>query len=104
MRSASSRCTHKALVWVDGKALASHTGAYMAFEARPTLTATVKHTLVVRADWRDPLQMKRTGWHRGWFNFGGINREVTNRPVGQVEVTSPTIQTTIRADGAAVVS
>jgi hypothetical protein len=94
---------HKARVWVDGKALASHTGAYMAFEARPKLTAKVKHTLVVRADWRDPLQMKRTGWHRGWFNFGGVNREVTIRPVGQFEVTNPTIQTTIRADGAAVV-
>ncbi|MEA2425208.1 MAG: beta-galactosidase [Thermoleophilaceae bacterium] len=95
---------HKARVWVDGKELASHTGAYMPFEARPDLTASVKHTLVVRADWRDPLQMKRTGWHRGWFNFGGINREVTIRPIGQFEVTYPTVQTRLRADGGAVVS
>jgi beta-galactosidase/beta-glucuronidase len=64
----------------------------------------VKHTLVVRADWRDPLQMKRDGWHRGWFNFGGINREVTVRPVGQFEVTRPEIVTTLRDDGAAIVN
>jgi hypothetical protein len=95
---------HRARVWVDGKQVASHTGAYMAFEARPKLTAKVKHTLVVRADWRDPIQMKREGWHRGWFNFGGINREVTIRPIGQFEVTGPTIRTQMRDDGAAIVS
>src|SRR4051794_25680635 len=95
---------HKARVWVDGKQLASHIGAYIPFEARPYLSGGVKHTLVVRADFRDPLQMKRDGWHRGWFNFGGINREVTIRPVGRFEVTRPTVVTRIRDDGAAVVS
>jgi hypothetical protein len=94
---------HKARVWVDGKEVAQHIGAYIPFEGRPYLTAKVKHTLVVRADWRDPLQMKRDGWHRGWFNFGGINREVTIRPVGQFEVTRPTVVTTLREDGAALV-
>src|SRR4051794_6547546 len=95
---------HKARVWVDGRRGARHTGAYIPFEARPMLKAGVKHTLVVRADWRDPIQMKRTGWHRGWFNFGGINREVTIRPVGRFEVADPAIQTTLRDDGAALVS
>jgi hypothetical protein len=95
---------HHAQVWVDGRLQVSHTGAYLPFEARPLLTRRVKHTLVVRADWRDPLQMKREGWHRGWFNFGGINREVTVRPVGRFEVTRPTVATTLRDDGAAIVS
>src|SRR4051794_8176191 len=76
----------------------------MPFEARPTLARGVKHTLVVRADWRDPLQMKRDGWHRGWFNFGGINREVTIRSVGTFEVTRPSAVTTLRDDGAAIVN
>jgi hypothetical protein len=95
---------HKARVWVDGKELASHVGAYIPFEARPRLSSATKHTLVVRADWRDPTQMKRDGWHRGWFNFGGINRDVTIRPVGQFEVTRPSVVTRLRDDGAAAVS
>src|SRR4051794_23995290 len=76
----------------------------MPFEARPLLKGGTKHTLVVRADWRDPLQMKRDGWHRGWFNFGGVNREVTIRPVGRFEVARPTVTTQLRDDGAAVAS
>jgi hypothetical protein len=95
---------HKARVWVDGRQVASHIGAYLPFEARPYLSAKRKHTLVVRADWRDPIQMKRDGWHRGWFNFGGINRDVSIRALGTTEISSPAIQTTIRDDGAAVVS
>lgn len=95
---------HKARVWVDGRLVARHTGAYIPFEARPQLRAGVKHTLVVRADWRDPIQMKRDGWHRGWFNFGGIDREVTVRPVGQFEITRPAVVTRLRDDAAAVVS
>ena len=95
---------HKASVYINGKREVAHTGAYMPFEARPHLKGGIKHTLVVRTDWRDPIGMKRTGWHRGWFNFGGLNREVTIRPIGQFEVRSPTIQTRLRDDGAAVVS
>jgi hypothetical protein len=48
--------------------------------------------------------MKRSGWHRGWFNFGGVNREVTIRPIGRFEVTRPTVVTRLRDDGAAVVA
>lgn len=94
---------HRARVWIDGRPVASHVGAYLPFEARVRLTAGRRHTLVVRADWRSPLAMKRQGWHRGWFNFGGINREVTIRPLGNAEVLTPNIQTRLRGDGAAVV-
>ena len=41
------------------------------------------HVLVVRADWRSPDAMKADAWHRSWFNFGGINREVTVRRLGR---------------------
>ena len=33
--------------------------------------------------------MKATAWHRVWFNFGGIDREVTIRPLGASEVDAP---------------
>lgn len=92
---------HKATVWVDGRVRARHVGAYLPFEAR-FRAAPGRHTLVVRADYRDPLQMKRTGWHRTWFNFGGINRPVTLRPLAASDLTAPTLTTTLAPDGSAV--
>jgi hypothetical protein len=46
--------------------------------------------------------MKATGWHRTWFNFGGIDREVTIRPLGDSDLDAPRVVTRLR-DGAAVV-
>jgi beta-galactosidase/beta-glucuronidase len=93
---------HEADVWIDGEHEVSNTGTYLPFEARRTLTAGT-HTLVVRADWRDPDQMKAEAWHRTWFNFGGINRDVTIRPVGDSELLDPTVVTTLDEEGDAVV-
>ena len=95
---------HRATVWLNGRRIGTHTGAYLPFEFRVKLRGQVKNTLVVRADWRDPLEMKRQGWHRGWFNFGGINREVTIRPLGASDLGPPQIQTRIRRDGSVAVS
>ncbi|MBA2347815.1 MAG: hypothetical protein H0V81_05905 [Solirubrobacterales bacterium] len=93
---------HTATVWVDGKKLGRHVGEYLPFE-KPVQLAAGKHTLVVRADWRDPAKMKREAFHRTWFNFGGINREVTLRPLGRSEITAPVLTTRLRPDGKAVV-
>lgn len=65
---------HKAQVFIDGKRVAKHTGEYLPFEVKTFLKAGARHKLVVRADYRGPTAMKRDGWHRLWFNFGGINR------------------------------
>ncbi|MCW3038191.1 MAG: hypothetical protein JWM31_96 [Solirubrobacterales bacterium] len=94
---------HKATVWVDGKTVAHHKGEYLPFEARATLTPGVPHTLVIRADYRDPYEMKRTAWHRTWFNFGGVNREVTIRRLAASDITTPTVRTRLRPDGHALV-
>ena len=83
---------HKAALWVDGHFAARHTGTYLPFEARVRLTGGA-HTLVVRADWRDPAAMKADAWHRTWFNFGGINRPVSIRELGASELDSPSIVT-----------
>ena len=93
---------HRADVFVDGERIGGHTGVYLPFEVRPRLTAGRRHTLVVRADWRDPAAMKASGWHRAWFNFGGINREVTIRPVRGAEVASASVATTLDGDDARV--
>src|SRR3954452_9902153 len=93
---------HRASVFLDGRRVARHTGAYLPFEARAPLRAG-RHVLIVRADWRSPEAMKVAAWHRVWFNFGGIGREVTIRPLGASEIDAPGIVTRLQADGAALV-
>ncbi len=93
---------HKATVWVDGKELGTHLGTYLPFEEPVQLTAGA-HTLVVRADWRNPARLKREAWHRTWFNFGGINREVTLRPLGKSDITAPVVRTRLQPGGGALV-
>lgn len=93
---------HIATVWLDGRQIATHTGAYLPFEVTLRLRGGIEHRLVVRADYRYPTRQKRTGWHRTWFNYGGINREVTLRPLGSVVVQSPSLTTRL-SRGAAIV-
>jgi hypothetical protein len=87
----------QASVWVDGRALGSHRGAYLPFELRARLGAG-SHTLVVRVDWRDPPAQARAGFHRTWFNWGGLDGEVSVRALGASELSSPTIETTLQPD------
>ncbi|HMJ34189.1 MAG TPA: glycoside hydrolase family 2 TIM barrel-domain containing protein [Baekduia sp.] len=93
---------HEAEVWLDGRLLGTHTGAYLPFEFTLRLRAGVPHRLVVRADYRFPTRQKRDGWHRTWFNYGGINREVTLRPLPPSELEAPTLRTRL-SRGAAIV-
>lgn len=90
----------RATVWLDGRRLGGHVGTYLPFELRFNGRGG-PHTLVVRVDWRSPQGQTRLGFHRTWFNFGGINREVTIRPVGPSDVVAPTIHTVLAraADG-----
>ena len=93
---------HKAQVWIDGKPVGEHVGVYLPFEIDGELNAGEDHTLVVRADWRGPEAMKAEGWHRAWFNFGGINREVTIRPLPDADVIAPSVRTVVRGEDARV--
>jgi beta-galactosidase/beta-glucuronidase len=92
---------HRASVWLDGRRVARHVGTYLPFEARTRLAAG-PHVLVVRADWRDPSAMKADAWHRTWFNFGGINRPVSIRPLGASELDAPSIVTRLEGGHAVV--
>ncbi|TMK97665.1 MAG: hypothetical protein E6G34_08145 [Actinobacteria bacterium] len=84
-------------VWVDGRTLTRHRGAYLPFEARASLAAGT-HTVVVRIDWRNPTAQSRIGFHRTWFNWGGINGEVSVRAIGESELIDPSIQTTLQPE------
>lgn len=93
---------HKVQVFVDGNLIRTHTGEYLPFDAQTFLKAGEPHTLVVRADWRGPTAMKRDGWHRLWFNFGGINRGVTIRRIGASELLYPVMETKLNGNAAQV--
>lgn len=92
-----------AQVWVDGHLLGSHRGSYLPFEMRTALAAGA-HTVVVRIDWRDPTAQSHEGFHRTWFNWGGIDGEVEVRPIGESELLEPALQTKLAAGGAADVA
>jgi hypothetical protein len=93
---------HEAQVFIDGKRVGGHTGEYLPFEVKTVLKAGARHSLVVRADYRGPTAMKRDGWHRLWFNFGGINRGVSIRRIGESELLHPTIRTRLSEGGARI--
>jgi len=88
---------YRAEVWVDGHYLGAHRGSYLPFEMRSSLAAGA-HRVVVRVDWRDPAQQSREGFHRTWFNWGGLDGEVDVRPIGESELSAPTVQTTLQPD------
>jgi hypothetical protein len=88
---------YRASVWVDGHELGSHHGSYLPFEMR-THVAAGTHVVVVRIDWQDPAQQSREGFHRTWFNWGGLDGEVDVRPVGESELSEPAVQTTLAPD------
>jgi len=92
---------YRASVWVDGHALGSHHGSYLPFEMRVNLAAGT-HAVVVRVDWRDPGRQSREGFHRTWFNWGGLDGEVDVRPLGESELSDPSIQTTLAPEPFAV--
>jgi beta-galactosidase/beta-glucuronidase len=86
-----------ATIWVDGRVLGSHKGSYLPFELRTHLAAGT-HTVVVRTDWRYPAQQAREGFHRTWFNWGGLDGQVAVRLIGESELSEPTIETTLTPD------
>jgi hypothetical protein len=89
----------RAEVWVDGHALGSHVGTYLPFEVSRELSVG-SHSVVVRVDWRNPTAQSAAGFHRTWFNFGGLNGEVSLRKINASALSAPTIQTTLTPDSA----
>ncbi len=89
----------QAQVFLDGRQLASHRGSYLPFELRTHLAAG-PHQLVVRIDWRDPARQSREGFHRTWFNWGGLNGPVEVRELGASELSEPQLETSLAGSAA----
>jgi hypothetical protein len=86
-----------ATVFLDGREIGSHRGSYLPFSFVRMLS-TGEHTLVVRVDWRNPAQQSREGFHRTWFNWGGLDGEVDVRPLAESDLSDPSITTTLTPD------
>jgi len=87
--------------WIDGRWVGGHTGAHLPWEVRARLRPG-RHRLVVRVDWRSPRAQAAAGFGRTWFNFGGLNGEVTLRRLAASDVQRPVLRTRVVVrDGAA---
>jgi beta-glucuronidase len=77
-----------ATVWLNGVRLGRHRGAYLPFEL-PARLRTGDNELLVRVDSRGhPGDLPPANRPRGWWNFGGILREVYLRAVRSFDLTN----------------
>ena len=91
---------YRAGVYIDGRPVRKHVGAYEPFTARALLSEG-NHTIVVRVDWRDPKRQTAEGWGRAWFNYGGLNRPVTLSRLGATDLGALTVRTRMLTGGRA---
>jgi beta-glucuronidase len=78
-----------ATIYLNGRLVRTHASGYFPFEADLTRLRAGRNTLVVRVSTRrSPYDL--THWHPygsgGWWNFGGILREVYLRPLGRLDL------------------
>jgi beta-glucuronidase len=83
---------YAARVWLNGREIGRHKGAYVPFELPAQKLKRGVNRLVVRVDSRlsdntVPAQEERSGQVTGgWWNYSGILREVLMRPVRNVDL------------------
>lgn len=75
-----------ATVWLNGRKIGTHAGAYLPFEFPLKGVRKGVNRLVVRVDDRRDSSSLPPGPGGGWWNFGGINREVYLRSVQAVDL------------------
>jgi Glycosyl hydrolases family 2, TIM barrel domain/Glycosyl hydrolases family 2, sugar binding domain/Glycosyl hydrolases family 2 len=81
-----------ATVWLNGRRIGTHAGAYLPFELPLKGVRRGVNRLIVRVDDRRNGASLPPGPSGGWWNFGGINREVYLRSVQRVDMTPVVIR------------
>jgi glycosyl hydrolase family 2 len=78
---------YRATVWLNGHLIGSHTGAYVPFEfdITPQLRPGVNRLIVRVDDTRGPADLA-PGPGGGWWNFGGLLREVYLRTASRADL------------------
>jgi beta-glucuronidase len=77
---------YRATVWLNGHQIGTHAGAYLPFEFDLRYLRSGVNRLVVRVDDRRGSGDLPPGPGGGWWNFGGILREVYLRAVQRVDI------------------
>jgi beta-glucuronidase len=81
-----------ATVWLNGRRIGSHAGAYLPFELALKGVRSGVNRLIVRVDDRRNDASLPPGPSGGWWNYGGINREVYLRSVQRADMTPVVIR------------
>jgi beta-glucuronidase len=82
-----------ATVWLNGRELGEHEGGYMPFEFDLTGLRPGVNRLIVRVDDRRHATSFPPGPAGGWWNFGGITREVYLRAVQRADIAQVSVRT-----------
>ena len=75
-----------ATVWLNGRLIGRHAGSYIPFELALKGVRPGVNRLIVRVDDRRGQSNLPPGPGGGWWNFGGINREVYLRSVQRADL------------------
>ncbi len=77
---------YRATVWLNGRQIGSHTGAYLPFELDLNGLRPGVNRLIVRVDDRRSPADLPPGPGGLWWNYGGLLREVYLRAVARVDI------------------
>jgi beta-glucuronidase len=93
---------YRAQVWLNGRLIGSHAGGYVPFELDLAGLRRGVNRLIVRVDGRrsqrdvPPGAYGGTPYIGGWWNFGGILREVYLREVDRVDIAQVQVRPVVR--------
>jgi beta-glucuronidase len=86
----------RADVWMNGVKIGSHVGGYLPFELPASSIRPGSNELLVRVDGRKSrYDIPPAGRSQGWWNYGGILREVYLRKVYRLNLGDPQVTTTL---------
>ena len=83
---------YRATVWLNGREIGTHAGGYLPFELTLSGLRPGVNRLIVRVDSRRGPADLPGGPGQGWWNFGGIQREVYLRPVQRADLAQLEVQ------------
>ncbi|MFT4049027.1 MAG: glycoside hydrolase family 2 TIM barrel-domain containing protein [Solirubrobacterales bacterium] len=84
----------RARIYLNGRLIGTHTGGYIPFEIQASKLRAGTNTLIVRTDSKltessvPSVEERSDQLTGGWWNFGGMLREVVLRRVGKFDVSS----------------
>ncbi|MGI8428270.1 MAG: glycoside hydrolase family 2 protein [Solirubrobacteraceae bacterium] len=92
---------YRATVWLNGRAIGSHVGANMPFELDLSGLRAGINRLIVRVDDRRSASDLPPGPSGGWWNYGGILREVYLRSAARADLVQVQVRPLLRCPGCA---